>query len=230
MSAVTSPNPKTTPSSAIQQAKALLNPLNLHWAGVALLALVNLYLVAHMIFLWRSASNYNADAMDQQRITLHAAEIAALPLRGLDAKLARSTNEADEFSHQRLPASDSDVAAEIGTLVKKQGVRLTRASYQPAPVLVGSSGELTEVRIDTTLTGDYRPLVQLINSFERDKMFFVILGETLTGQQSGTVSLRLRLKTYERRSVMLATPASARLPLGEGQSATSGNATAGGAR
>ena len=64
--------------------------------------------------------------------------------------------------------------------------------------LPGSAGELTEVRIDATLSGDYRPLVQFINSLERDKLFFVIHRETLTGQQSGTVNLRLGLTTYER--------------------------------
>ena len=58
--------------------------------------------------------------------------------------------------------------------------------------------ELTEVRIDATLSGDYRPLVQFINSIERDKLFFVINTVTLNGQQSGTVNLRLGMKTYEQ--------------------------------
>jgi hypothetical protein len=40
--------------------------------------------------------------------------------------------------------------------------------------------------------------VQFINALERDKMFFVIDGVTLNGQQSGTVNLRLRLTTYLR--------------------------------
>jgi hypothetical protein len=151
-----------------------------------------------MGFLWHAASNHNAGAIAQQRIALKTAEIAALPLRGLDAKLARATEEADKFSRQRLPASDSEVAAELGTLTKKQAVRLTRAQYLHAPVLAGSAGELTEVRIDATLSGDYRPLVQFINSIERDKLFFVIRTQTLTGQQSGIVNLRLGMTTYEQ--------------------------------
>jgi type IV pilus assembly protein PilO len=43
--------------------------------------------------------------------------------------------------------------------------------------------------------------VLLINGMERDKMFFLITGVTLTGQQSGTVGLRLRLTTYLRSPV-----------------------------
>jgi hypothetical protein len=90
------------------------------------------------------------------------------------------------------------VAGELGALTRNQAVHLTRAQYFHAPVLAGSAGELTEVRIDATLSGDYRPLVQFINSIERDKMLFLIAGETLNGQQSGTVSLSLHLKTYEQ--------------------------------
>jgi hypothetical protein len=198
MSAMTAIRPKLSASSALLRARTLLSPLNLHWAGVGLLALLNLYLLGQMAFLWQSASNHNAAAIAEQRIALKTAGIAAQPLRGLDAKLARATQEADRFSRQRLPASDSEVAGELGALTKQQAVRLTRAQYVHAPVLAGSAGELTEVRIDATLSGDYRPLVEFINALERDKMFLVILGETLTGQQSGTVNLRLRLTTYER--------------------------------
>jgi predicted alpha-1,6-mannanase (GH76 family) len=59
------------------------------------------------------------------------------------------------------------------------------------------------------LSGDYRPLVQFINTVERDKMFFVIDGVTLTGQQTGTVNLRLRLTTYLRGVVIGAEPEAA---------------------
>ena len=54
------------------------------------------------------------------------------------------------------------------------------------------------MRIDASLSGDYRPLVQVINALERDHMFFLIDSVTLSGQQSGTVNLRLRLRTFLR--------------------------------
>jgi hypothetical protein len=198
MSALAAMKPKLSVAGALLRVRALLGPFNLHWAGVGLLALVNLYLLAQMGLLWHSASNHNADALTQQRIALKTAEIASQPLRGLDAKLARSPQEADKFSRQRLPASDSEVAGELGVLSKKQAVRLTRAQYTHTPVLAGSANQMTEVRIDATLSGDYRPLVQFINSIERDKLFFIITTETLSGQQSGTVNLRLGMKTYEQ--------------------------------
>jgi len=192
---------KPAAKGLVERTRSWLSPLNLHFAGVGLLVLVNVYLLVHMAFLWQSASSNNADAQTQQRIQLKTAEIAAQPLRGLDAKLERATAESDRFYRERLPGTDSEVLAELGVLTKKQGVRLTRGQYYHAPVLAGSAGVLTEMRIDASLSGDYRPLVQFINSLERDKMFFVIDAVTLTGQQSGTVNLRLRLKTYLRGQV-----------------------------
>jgi type IV pilus assembly protein PilO len=192
---------KTAVKSLIERARIWLSPLNLHFAGVGLLALVIVYLLVHMAFLWQSASSNNADAVTQQRIALKAAEIAAQPLRGLDAKLETATAEADRFYRQRLPQSDSEFAAELGALTKKQGVRYTRGAYVHKPMLAGTAGELTQVQIDSSLSGDYRPLVQFINALERDKMFFVIDSVTLSGQQSGAVNLRLQLRTYLRGHV-----------------------------
>ena len=70
MSATTAvPQPASTASVA-ERARTWVSPLNLHWAGVGLLALVNLYLLAQMGLLWQSASSHNAEAMAQQRIEL----------------------------------------------------------------------------------------------------------------------------------------------------------------
>ena len=64
-------------------------------------------------------------------------------------------------------------------------------------MLVGPHA-LTQVRIDASVAGDYRPVVEFINAIERDKSFFVINGVNLTGQQTGLVNLRIRMTTYLR--------------------------------
>ncbi len=198
MSSVTVVKAKVATKNGNGQRRPLLTPLNLHWAGVGLLALVSLYFIVRMGLLWHASSSYNADAIAEQRAELQRAEVAVQPLRGLDAKLASATGDADKFYRERLPVTDSEVAAELGSLTKKAGVRLAGAGYGHAPMLAGSSGELTELRIDARMSGDYRPLVRFLNSLERDRMFFVIDAVTLTGQQTGTVNLRLKLTTYMR--------------------------------
>jgi len=64
-------------------------------------------------------------------------------------------------------------------------------------VLEGNDA-LTQVNIDASVSGDYRPVVQFINAIERDKIFFVVTGVNLTGEQTGQVNLRIRLTTYLR--------------------------------
>ena len=184
-----------------EKARRLGTLRNLHIAGVVVLGLVNLYLLAHMAFAWRAANSDNAAAIADQTIVMETAKIARQPLEGLDEKLAQATKDSDKFYKQRLPFADSEVAGELGALAKKQGVKLIRVQYAHSPVLPGKAGELTEARMDASLSGDYRPLVLFVNALERDKMFFLITGVTLTGQQSGTVGLRVRVTTYLRSPV-----------------------------
>jgi type IV pilus assembly protein PilO len=189
---------KTGNGNTGERLRSWLSPLNLHWAGVGLLALVNVYFLVQMALLWHASSQYDANAVAEQKIELKTAEIAAVPLRGLDTKVATATAEADRFYRDRLPGSESEMLSELGVLTKKAGVRLVRNSYQSVTVLPGAPGELSEIRMDATLSGDYRPLMLMVNSLERDKMFFAINAVTLTGQQTGTVNLRLRLTTFLR--------------------------------
>jgi hypothetical protein len=179
------------------RARAMVTAMNLHFAGVAVLVLLDLYLIVHLIFVWQGLKTNNADALDQQRVQLIAAQMAAKPLRGLDTKLVKSTADADAFYQQRLPYADSQVLAEIGALTRRTGVHWTHAQFAYLPVLSGNDA-LTQVSIDASVSGDYRPVVQFVNAVERDKIFFVINGVNLTGQQTGQVNLRLRLTTYLR--------------------------------
>ena len=179
------------------RARSMMTAMNLHFTGVALLVLLDLYLIVHLIFVWQGLRSNNADAIDQQHVQLIAAQLAAKPLRGLDKKLVGSTQEADAFYQQRLPYAASQVAAEVGALAHREGVHWTRAQYAYAPVLSGNDA-LTQVSMDASVSGDYRPIVQFINAVERDKLFFVINGINLTGQQTGQVNLRIRLTTYLR--------------------------------
>jgi type IV pilus assembly protein PilO len=186
-----------TPSLA-ERIREIVTPLNLHFAGVGLLALVNLYLLIHLAFAWQASNSQNATAIAQQTAQMHAAEHEAQPLRGLDGKLTQATANADSFYEQRLPFADSQVIAELGALAKKQGVKLSHVQYADSPVLEGAVGAVTQVRMDASLVGEYRPLVVFMNSLERDRQFFQISGITLTGQQTGTVNLRIKLTTYLR--------------------------------
>lgn len=179
------------------RARALLTAVNLHYAGVAALLVIVLYMVMHLLFLSNALTEHNADALEHQQVLLKTARLQALPLRGIDAKVAASTQDADVFYADRLPYAYSEVLAELGALTKKSNVRWANAQYAQAPELTGDYA-LTELHIDASVSGDYRPIVEFINSLERDKMFFLVNSISLSGQQTGTVNLRIRLTTYLR--------------------------------
>ena len=186
-----------------EKVRTLGTLVNFHYAGAGLLLLINLYLLLQLGLAWHTTSDSGAEALAQGQVALKTADLQARPLQGLDSKLASANAEADTFYTRRLPASYSQVLTELGALTKREGVKLTRGQYAQAPVLADTPDELTEMRMDYALTGDYRSLVHMINALERDRMFFVIRGVALTGQQAGSVGLRLGLNTYLRPGAAL---------------------------
>ena len=198
MSASITARPKAVTMNVRERSRGWINPLNLHWAGVVVLGALNLYLLIHMAVAWQTAKNQDADALARQQVALKTAQIQEKPLEGLDTKLASSSADADRFYRDRLPVSYSEVASELGVLAKRESIRLTRVKYAQSTVEGDAAGQLTQVTMDASLTGDYRKLVLFMNGLERDRVFFLISSVSLTGQQTGTVNLRVRLTTYLR--------------------------------
>jgi hypothetical protein len=154
-------------------------------------------MVLHLLFLSQSLKAHDADAFSRQRTMLTTARLQAQPLRGLDTKITASNQDADAFYAERLPYAYSQVISELGHLTQKNNVHLANVQYAQAPVLSGANA-LTELHMDASVSGDYRPIVEFINGLERDKMFFLVNGINLSGQQTGMVNLRIHLITYLR--------------------------------
>lgn len=170
----------------------LISVLNLHFAGVALLLILNLVLGVRLFLAWSTLRAANSDELAREQTAYRALELETRPLHDLPAKVVKANTQAEDFYASRFPAAYSTISASLDDLATKNSVRRTRTSYVQTPGVAG----LAEVRIDTSLSGEYAPLMHYINGLERSKTFFIINGLTLTGQQGGTVNLRLRLTTY----------------------------------
>jgi type IV pilus assembly protein PilO len=170
----------------------LISLLNVHFAGVALLLILNLVLAVRLFLAWSTLRAASADQLQQQQTAYRALQLEMAPLRGLPQKVALSRTQADDFYGARFPAAYSTISSTINDLASKNNVRLTNLAYTPTPAIAG----LAEVRMDASLSGEYAPLMHFINGLERSKNFFLINGLTLTGQQGGLVNLRLKLNTY----------------------------------
>jgi hypothetical protein len=172
----------------------LFSPVGLHAVGFGILAIATLLLGVRVGLDWRATSNSQMDALQTKRIELKTLQLQTAPLRGLDKKVALSRTQIDEFYAKRIPPSWSAVLEQLGALATKAPVRLSRVQYKQAP----GSGNLTEIRMDAGLTGDYAGIMRFINGMERSQTFFVIRAMELTGQQSGSVNLRLVVSTWLR--------------------------------
>lgn len=119
----------------------------------------------------------------------------AIPLEGINEKLAKAQKDDSSFIQNRLPSRYSDVVEELGKLAKANRITITSVSYETAPAKLNG---LDALQMHAGLAGQYVDLVKFINAVERDKMFFIIETINLAGQKSAEVRLDVKLNTYLR--------------------------------
>lgn len=174
----------------------MASPLTWHYVGFGALLLLVIGLGVRLGLDWRTISNNSDSSMSGKQIQLRAAELQTAPLRGLDKRVNDARAQMQSFYGKRIPANYSTISSRIGELEVASGVRLTRLQYAQ-----GISGpDLTEIVIDSTISGDYGQIMRFINSLERDQTFFLIKSMALAGQQGGQVNLRLQFSTWMRRA------------------------------
>lgn len=172
----------------------LFSPVGLHAVGFGILAVATILLGIRVGLDWRTTSTSNVDAMASRQAELRTLQIQTAPLRGLDKKVELSRKQIDTFYEKRVPPSYSAILEQLGQLQSKSGVRLARGGYTQA----AGSGDLTEIRMDFGLSGDYSAIMRFINGLERSQTFFIIRAMNLAGQQGGMVNLRLQVSTWLR--------------------------------
>jgi hypothetical protein len=165
-----------------------------HYGAIIVLLLLNLTLGVRLIFAWNRAKQGDAARIAASQSEYRAMKLKTTPLRGLDKKITQAKLDQQAFYDKRFPINDSQVLTELGALAVKNNVLLARGQYAYRKPQQG----LVEMQIEATLSGDYAPVVRFINGLERDKLFFLINGVALNGQQNGVVSLRMVLITYLR--------------------------------
>jgi hypothetical protein len=174
----------------------IASPLTWHYVGLAVLIALVAGLAGRLGMDWSALSSSSTDALLVKQTELKTLELQTAPLRGLDKRVEQSRDKLKSFYGKRIPANYSSIAGQIGELEVKSGVRLSRLQYSQGV----TSADLTEISMDSGISGEYPQIMRFINGLERDETFFVIRAMALTGQQGGLVNLRLRVSTWLRRS------------------------------
>jgi type IV pilus assembly protein PilO len=181
---------------ASQFSERLRSPLTWHYAGFAILLLLVIGLAIRLGLDWAATNTRSTDALAGKQIELKALDLQTAPLRGLDKRVDETRTQMSSFFLKRIPANYSSISSRVGDLAVASGVRLTRVQYsqgQPGP-------DLTEITMESGISGEYPQIMRFVNSLERDQTFFVIRAMALAGQQGGQVNLRLRVSTWLRRA------------------------------
>jgi type IV pilus assembly protein PilO len=161
--------------------------------AIAALVLVDAAAVAMLLTPIAGMREARQQELRQEWQQLKAREYA--PWRGLDKKLPRAKEQIADFYQERIPTEESAISDNLGTVAAGTGVRISGVKYmvKDAPV-----EGLERVEIAANLSGDYLQLVRFINALERNKLFFLVEGVELGGEQNGIVGLQLRIETYLR--------------------------------
>jgi Tfp pilus assembly protein PilO len=114
--------------------------------------------------------------------------------------LPATVADCDRFDAMLLPAStgDSTVIAELDDLAGRSGLQKQNLTFRHKEVL---GRGLTQVDVDTTVSGSYANIVKFMNNLQRSKNNYIV--ESLSLQQEGQTNatglrIGLHMKTYYR--------------------------------
>jgi type IV pilus assembly protein PilO len=172
----------------------LASPLTWHVAGFVILLAVAIALGVRLGMDWAATDSHSNQVLAGKQMQLKALELETEPLRGIDVRVDKTRGQIEKFEEKRIPPNYSSIDERIDELEVASGAHITRVQYTQRPPGAG----LTEITVDANITGEYPAIMRLVNSIERDPIFFVIRAMSFTGQQGGLVSLRMELSTWLR--------------------------------
>jgi type IV pilus assembly protein PilO len=176
--------------------RQLFTKLNLHFAGLGLVLALDIFIGVKFALAWQAIRSEESSSFMQEQLQYGQLRAQMKHLNDLPQKVDAADGDAQKFYKERIAPNYSTMLAQLMDTAEKDHVQLTRSGYEQEPAIPG----MIAVRIDGGLSGQYTDMVHFINDLERDRnhVFFLIEGITFTGQQGGTVNLRLKLTTYLR--------------------------------
>jgi len=160
--------------------------------AIAALVLVDVAAVAVLLTPVAGSAELRQQELQQSWLQLKS---RSAPWRGLDKKIPIAQREIEDFYHDRFPAEDSSISADLGKVASENGVRMSAVKY--APKDAGVEG-LERMEIEADVSGDYVQLVRFINALERNRLFFIVNDLELGNEQNGVVKLQIKVETYLR--------------------------------
>jgi hypothetical protein len=158
------------------------------------IAVVTLLIAASLalaLYLFWGGSGASLDALQKQRDNLRR-DVDRWQSSNPEKTRAALT----EFYAANLPDRSSQISERVDKLVLDSGVTAESIHYLEPTTDRDTPPGVRQITIETNVNGDYAKIAKFINSLEQDKLFFIIDKISLTGQQSGVVSLQISFNTF----------------------------------
>jgi hypothetical protein len=162
---------------------------------IALATMVMLDVVAIAMLLTPIAGSQKLRQQQQKQLWLELKARQSAPWRGLENKIPLAARQIEDFYRDRLPSGYSEISMNLDRLASQSGVRMSAEKYSQKEASISG---LDRVEVEAELSGDYLQLMRFINALERNRLFFIINGVELGGEQSGAVKLQIKMETYLR--------------------------------
>lgn len=163
---------------------------------LAILGVINLGLLIYLLWPGSSvtAQKEQAQGLQRQYTALHS-EVA--PLEGIEGKLVQTRTDIKNLNKDSVPSRASEISLHLEKISQATGVQNQGLHYSTkATPDKGDLPGLQRLDIETSVSGDYPKLAHFINSIEQEKVLFVIDQVALSSQQTGMVTLQIRLHTF----------------------------------
>jgi|SRR5271166_5324958 len=158
--------------------------------------------------------NYTLSSPREERQRVLAAQTRQLSLVKADidratkirAKIPEVLQEFDQFETTLLPASRgySLISQELDEYAHDTHLIVDGVKFHEKTV-TGSGHELTEVLLDSSVSGDYNGIVSFLNHLQRSKKVYIVDSLDVDSQSSGqspvgTLRVNLHMRTYFRKA------------------------------
>lgn len=162
---------------------------------IALAAMAMVDVLAIAMLLTPIAGSEQLRQQEQKQLWLELKTRQSAPWRGLEKKIPLAEHQINDFYRDRLPSGYSVISMNLDRLASQSGVRMSAERYSQKDAAISG---LERVEVEAELSGDYLQLMRFVNALERNRLFFIISGVQLGGEQSGVVKLQIKLETYLR--------------------------------
>jgi len=113
---------------------------------------------------------------------------------------AQTREDLKQLYARNIPDRFSIISEELEGLFKQSGVTPQPIKYSEDLEQKATLPGVQQIKVQTTVSGDYLKVARFINAMEQSKLLFIIDNISLSNQEGGKVSLQISFDTFLKQA------------------------------